>query len=94
MVMPWYLWLVFTGIVGQEQDDLAISDTEDETKMDSLRIQHNADDQNQKSSRIKVPRRGVPAKGSVADLTTQQNTGTFPVLESTVVLDGRHCGLT
>lgn len=63
MVMPWYLWLVFTGIVGQEQDDLAISDTEDKTKMDSLRIQHNSNDQNQKSSRIKMPRRGVPAKG-------------------------------
>lgn len=44
MVIPWYLWLVFTGIIGQEQDDLAISDTEDETKMDSLRIQHNSDE--------------------------------------------------
>lgn len=57
MVIPWYLWLVFTGIIGQEQDDLAISDTEDETKMDSLRIQHNSDDQNQKSSRTRCPDR-------------------------------------
>ena len=61
MVMPWYLWLVFTGIVGQEQNDLAISDTKDKTKMDSLRIQHNSDDQNQKSFRIKMPRREGPA---------------------------------
>lgn len=56
MVTPLYLWLVFTGIGGQVQDDLAISDTENETEMDSLRIQHNSDDQNQKSSRIKMPR--------------------------------------
>lgn len=44
MAMPCYLWLVFTEIVGQVQDDLAISDTEDETEMDSLRSQHNSDD--------------------------------------------------
>lgn len=33
MTTPWYLWLVFPGIIGQEPDDLVISDMENETKM-------------------------------------------------------------